>query len=279
MGRVWSGLGQRLGGVVLVGFEERFVEGVGELVCGDVGGIDVGDVWVLGGASGGEGAVGGEPELAADGGQGVVVDSMELGDELGVFGDEAVQQGDVAAVVVIAQAGQGCEWTVGRELVGEGAKACELFKQRVLRGGGRDVWPVGFEQLEVGVDGGGRDIELLGDFAERPTSAPEAMGFEDAGAALRAGYAWENFRASSVGGIRPTGWGVVKWEGLWRCGRGGLPPQPSAAPPAGGSRGSRSAASHCNEEVATRLRGRRAVGRFGAWLMRWWSHGFLPAQE
>ena len=93
-----------------------------------------GDVGVLG-ASGGEDSVGGEPELAGDGGDGVVVDAMELGDELGMFGDEAVEQGDVAAVVVIAQAGQGCERTVGGELVGEGAKACELFEQRVLRGG------------------------------------------------------------------------------------------------------------------------------------------------
>ena len=88
--------------------------GVGELVCGDVGGIDVGDVGVLG-ATGGEDSVGGEPELAADGGEGVVVDAMELGDELGMFGDEAVEQGDVAAVVVVAQAGQGCEWAVGGE--------------------------------------------------------------------------------------------------------------------------------------------------------------------
>ena len=165
LGCGWSGLGQRLGGVVLVGFEERFVEGVGELVCGDVGGIDVGDVGVLG-ACGGEDSVGGEPQLAGDGGDGVVVDAMEVGDELGMLGDESIEQGDVAAVVVIAQVGQGCERAVGRELVGEGAKACELFKQRVLRGGGRDVGPVGFEQLEVGVDGGGRDIELLGDFAE-----------------------------------------------------------------------------------------------------------------
>ena len=165
MSCVWSGLGKRLGGVVLVGFEERFVEGVGELVCGGVGGIDVGDVGVLG-ASGGEDSVCGEPELAADGGDGVVVDAMELGDELGMLGDEAVEEIDMAAVVFVAQVGQGSERAVGGEAVGEGAKACELFEQRVLRGGLGDVGPVGFEQLEVGVDGGGRDIELLGDFSE-----------------------------------------------------------------------------------------------------------------
>ena len=37
--------------------------------------------------------------------------------------------------------------------------------------------------------------------------------------------------------------------------------------------------SQCNEEEARRLGDRRAVGRFEAWLTRWWSHGFLPAQE
>ena len=184
MGCGWSGLGGRLGGgdglfrdgsLLSAGFSGGFV--------GGVGGIDVGDVGILG-ASGGEDSVGGEAELAGDGGDGVVVDAVEVGDELGMLGDEAIEQGDVAAVVVIAQLGQGGERTVGRELVGEGAKACELFKQRVLRGGRRDVGPVGFEQLEVGVDGGGRDIELLGDVAERATTSAEAMGFEDAGAAL-----------------------------------------------------------------------------------------------
>ena len=184
LGCCWSGLGRRRrrgvgevrdGGLLCAGFRGGFV--------GGVGGIDVVDVGVLG-ACGGEDSVGGEAELAGDGGDGVVVDAMEVGDELGMLCDESIEQGDVTAVVVVAQAGQGGERTVGRELVGEGAKACELFEQRVLRGGGRDVGPVGFEQLEVGVDGGGRGIELLGDVAERATTAAEAMGFEDAGAAL-----------------------------------------------------------------------------------------------
>ena len=171
----------RDGSVLLARFGEGFVGGLGGL--SGLGRLDVGGGGVLG-AYGGEDSVGGEAELAGDGGDGVVVDAMEVGDELGMLGDESIEQGDVAAVVVVAQVGQGCERAVGRELVGEGAKACELFKQRILRGGARDVGPVGFEQLEVGVDGGGRDVELLGDFAERPTTAAEAMGFEDAGAAL-----------------------------------------------------------------------------------------------
>ena len=147
---------------------------------GGVGGIDVG---VLG-ATAGKDSVGGEAEFAGDGGDGVVMDAMELGDELGMFGDEAVEEIDVAAVVFVAQVGQGSERAVGGEAAGQGPKSRELFEQHVLRGGARDVGPVGFEQLEVGVDGGGRDVELLGDFAERPPTAAEAMGFEDAGAAL-----------------------------------------------------------------------------------------------
>ena len=165
MGIVWSWFRRRRGhggGE----FRECFVGGVGELVCGGVGGIDVGEVGVLGGASGGEDAVGGKPELAGDGGDGVVVDAMELGDELGMFGDEAVEEIDVAAVVFVAQVGQGSERAVGGEAAGQGPKSRELFEQHVLRGGARDVGPVGFEQLEVGVDGGRRDIELLGDFSE-----------------------------------------------------------------------------------------------------------------
>ena len=63
----------------------------------------------------------------------------------------------------------------------------------------------------------------------------------------------------SVGGIRPSGWGVVKWEGVWRCGRGGgVPLQRGGSAPIEGSEGRR---------------------KVRAWLMRWWSHGFLPAQE
>ena len=60
---------------------------------------------------------------------------------------------------------------------------------------------------------------------------------------------------------------------------GGAGDQGRRVPPPVGRQGMRVGGSHGNEEGVRRLRGRRAVGRFGAWLMGWWSHGFLPAQE
>ena len=60
--------------------------------------------------------------------------------------------------------------------------AIDLLEQEVVAGGCGDVMPVGFEESEVGVDGGDGDVDFLGDLFEGVSVLAELVFSEDSSA-------------------------------------------------------------------------------------------------
>ena len=131
---------------------------------------------------------------------------VQLGGELGLgssFARAAVEvvggaanladQGEELGVVELARAAQFDR----RQLVAEGldhvdlgevselaVEQVELFEQDVVGGWGDDLAPVGFQELQVGADGGVGDAELFGDLAQGVSLLAQAVDLEDALSAL-----------------------------------------------------------------------------------------------
>ena len=70
------------------------------------------------------------------------------------------------------------------ESVDASAEQRDVFEEEVVGGLLGDAGPVGFEELEVGVDGGVGDAQGRGDLAEGLAGLAEFVGVEDSAASL-----------------------------------------------------------------------------------------------
>ena len=144
-------------GWVLAGIGEGlWARGVDELVVGEVEGFGLG--------VGERAGFGGGAELAEDqavfaqcGGDGAVVDLVEAGDLGG--GGVGQQWGDSTAVGEEGEALEGLGGVLLQEAVDTAAEEGDVFEEEVVGGLLGEVGPVGFEEFEVGVDGGVGDAQ------------------------------------------------------------------------------------------------------------------------
>ena len=112
-------------------------------------------------------------EEGGDGGQVVLVDVCE-----------ALGRDGRLVVVVIRPVVEEAERALGEELFEEGVEGEGVVDGESLVEGVGEVGVVVVEVLEVVVDGGAGDVELLGDLVEGFALVVEQLGVEDAGAAL-----------------------------------------------------------------------------------------------
>ena len=137
--------------------------GVDEFVVGVVEGFGL-CVGERAGFGGGAEFAEDQAVLAQGGGDGAVVDLVEAGDlsGCGAFDERC----DSAAVGDEGEGFEGFGGVLLEESVDAAAEEGDVFEEEVVGGLFGDVGPVGFEELEVGVDGGVGDAESLGDLAE-----------------------------------------------------------------------------------------------------------------
>ena len=110
------------------------------------------------------------------------MDLVEAGDLGG--GGAFEEWGDSAAV---GDEGEGFEGFGGvflEESVDAATEQGDVFEEEVVGGLFGDVGPVGFEEFEVGVDGGVGDAQGFGDLAEGLAGLAEFVGVEDSAASL-----------------------------------------------------------------------------------------------
>ena len=161
-GRRW--LGSFSFGWVLAGSGRALgSRGVDELVVGEVEGFGLGVGERAGFGCGAELAED-QAVFAQGSGDCAVVDFVEAGD-LG-RGRVGEKGGDTAAVGEEGEAFERLGGVLLQESVDAPSEQGDVFEQEVVGGLFSDLGPVGFEEFEVGVDGGVGDAQGLGDLAE-----------------------------------------------------------------------------------------------------------------
>ena len=135
----------------------------------------------MAGLGGAEQVAGGEAVLAQRGLEGAVA-VLEVADQVGA-GDVLEERLDGAVGVL---GGEGLERfeRVGEQFVDAVAEQGEVLEQGVVGGGAGELGLMGFDGAEVVVDGGGGDVEFVGDFADGEVVLAEFVGGEGASAAL-----------------------------------------------------------------------------------------------
>ena len=124
----------------------------------------------------------GEALFAEEGGDGGQVVLVEV--------REAVGRDGRCVVVVVGLVVEEAERALGEEVFEEGVEGeCVVDGEGLVEGVG-EVGVVVVEVLEVVVDGGAGDVELLGDLVEGFALVVEQLGVEDAVAALGGELHW-----------------------------------------------------------------------------------------